>query len=252
MIASLFLSLSIAADPVGVRLPELAAPTPMPRPATAVTKLSADEWYIIDADTPVMVLASPEGIVSITEDAGPLKVRGKFADSNGKVESRVYRGKQVITIDAVQTGKVELLIIPVGGDAKSVIRRTLDVQAGTGPRPPPDPQPKPEPKPYVGKFRMIVIEETEQAANNRGQFFADADLQAYLASKLSGKARIADQNVVDATGKPPRDLVPYLERAKGKPLPQVYLVGDDGTILYEGDLPKTPGELLATLRKVGG
>ena len=42
MLATLFLSVSLAADPLPIRLPELAVPTPMPRPASAVSKLAAD------------------------------------------------------------------------------------------------------------------------------------------------------------------------------------------------------------------
>ena len=255
MLATLLLSLSVSADP-GIRLPELSAPTPMPLPASAVSKLAADEWYIVDSDVPLIVLASPEGVVTVTEDAGPLKLRGKFADGAGKVESRTYKGKSVFTVEAVQAGRVGILVVPVGGDAKSVIRRTLEV---TGARPPPidpipapKPQPKPDPTPYVGKFSMVVIEETEMAANNRGSFFADKELHAYLATRLVGKPRIADKDVVDSTGQPPKDLAPYLNHAKGKGLPQLYLIAPDGAVLYEGNLPKTPAELIATVKKVGG
>jgi len=256
MLATLFLSVALSADPLPIRLPELAVPTPMPRPASAVSKLASDEWYIVDSDVPVLVLASPEGVVSITEDAGPVKIRGKFADGAGKVESRTYKGKSVFTVEAVQTGRVEILIVPVGGDAKSVIRRTLDVSSNVGPRPPPDPTPDPKPTPtpapYTGKFSMVVIEETDVAAYNRGQLFADKELRDYLATKLVGKPRIADKDVVDASGQPPKDLAPYLNHAKGKGLPQLYLIAPDGTVLYEGNLPKTPAELIATVKKVGG
>jgi len=256
MLATLFLSVALSADPLPIRLPELAVPTPMPRPASAVSKLASDEWYIVDSDVPVLVLASPEGVVTVSEDSGPVKIRGKFADGAGKVESRTYKGKSVFTVEAVQTGRVEILIVPVGGDAKSVIRRTLDVSSNVGPRPPPDPTPDPKPTPtpapYTGKFSMVVIEETDVAANNRGQFFADKELRDYLATKLVGKPRIADKDVVDASGQPPKDLAPYLNHAKGKGLPQLYLIAPDGTVLYEGDLPKTPAELIATVKKVGG
>jgi len=256
MLATLFLSVALSADPLPIRLPELAVPTPMPRPASAVSKLASDEWYIVDSDVPVLVLASPEGIVTVSEDSGPVKIRGKFADGAGKVESRTYKGKSVFTVEAVQTGRVEILIVPVGGDAKSVIRRTLDVSSNVGPRPPPDPtpdpKPTPKPAPYTGKFSMVVIEETDVAANNRGQFFADKELRDYLATKLVGKPRIADKDVVDASGQPPKDLAPYLNHAKGKGLPQLYLIAPDGTVLYEGNLPKTPAELIATVKKVGG
>lgn len=140
MFATLLLSVSLAADPTGIRLPELTVPTPMPTPVLAVSRLAADEYYVVDSDVPLIVLASPEGFVSITEDVGPLKLKGKFADGAGKIETRTYKGKHVFTVDAVAVGKVELLIVPVGGDAKSVIRRTLEV---TGARPPPDCPPPP-------------------------------------------------------------------------------------------------------------
>ena len=255
ILLALFACPALSADPLPIRLPELAVPTPMPRPASAVSKLAADEWYIVDSDVPVLVLASPEGVVSISEDAGPVKIRGKFADGAGKVESRTYKGKSVFTVEAVQTGRVEILIVPVGGAAKDVIRRTLDVM-GARPSPPPepvpDPKPTPKPDPYTGKFSMVVIEETNVAANNRGQFFADKELRDYLATKLVGKPRIADKDVVDASGQPPKDLAPYLNHAKGKGLPQLYLIAPDGTVLFEGNLPKTPAELIATVKKVGG
>lgn len=231
----------------------------MPRPASAVSKLSGDQFYIVDSDVPVMVIASPEGVVSITEDSGPLKLKGKFADGKGGIETRTYAGKYIFTVEAVMTGKVEIIVIKQGsGETKSTIhsRRTLDVTAGEGPRPPPDPTPDPKPTPtpapYTGKFSMVVIEETDVAANNRGQFFADKELRDYLATKLVGKPRIADKDVVDASGQPPKDLAPYLNHAKGKGLPQLYLIAPDGTVLYEGDLPKTPAELIATVKKVGG
>lgn len=140
MLATLLLSASLAADPAGIRLPESAVPTPMPTPVLAVSRLAADEYYVVDSDVPLIVLASPEGFVSVTEDVGPLKLKGKFADGLGKVETRTYKGKHVFTVDAVAAGKVELLIVPIGGDAKSVIRRTLEV---TGARPPPDCPPPP-------------------------------------------------------------------------------------------------------------
>lgn len=252
----LFSSPLFAADP-SIRLPQSpSVPTPMPLPAKPVSKLAADEWYVVDSDVPVIVLASPEGVVSVGEDAGPVKLRGKFADGTGRTETRTYAGKHVFTLEAVTTGKIELLIVPVGGAAKDVIRRTIEV---TGARPPPIdddvkpmPDPKPKPEPYAGKFRMVVIEETDMAASNRAAFFADKDLLAYLKTKLSGKVRVADQDVKDETGVPPKDLVPYLNRAKGKALPQVFLVTDGGTVLMEGDLPKTPAELLATIKKAVG
>jgi hypothetical protein len=130
-----------------VRLPGVPpVPTPTPTPAPdAVTRLAADQWYVIDSDVSVIVLTSPPGLVAVTEDAGPIKLKGKFVDGGGRVESRTFKGKSVFTVEAVSTGRVEIIIVPVGAkSATEVIRRVLDVDGNTGPIPPPKP---PDPKP---------------------------------------------------------------------------------------------------------
>ena len=44
-----------------------------------------------------------------------------------------------------------------------------------------------------------------------------------------------------------------LSKAKGKPLPQYFLVNQaDGKTLASGDMPPTPAEFLATIKKAGG
>lgn len=245
-----------------IRLPivsPIPAPAPQPMPSPdAVQTLRSDEWYVIDSDVPLLVLASPLGRVMVAEDAGPVTLRGKFVAGKG-IERRTLTGKHVYTIEATHSGTVELLIVPVGAaQPQNVIRRTLNVQAGTDPTPNPTPEPKPtpdpkpKPEPYVGKWFLIVVEETETAAINRGQYFGDATLKTYLAGRLAERPTVVDKDVIDGrTNKPPADLVPYLDRARGKRLPQLYLVGENGRILLEGDLPPTPRELLETLRKVG-
>lgn len=162
LVAAVVSSAGMAQTPT-IRLPVApVAPTPAPAP-TAITKLAGNEWYVIDSDAPILVLASPEGIVRTTEDAGPIKLRGLFVDGAGKVETRTYKGKQVVTVEAVTTGRVELLIVPVGSTAaKDVIRVMLDV---TGARPPPGPTPDPkppEPKPPepVKSFRVLFVYES--------------------------------------------------------------------------------------------
>lgn len=153
--------------PVGpVQVDPVPVPTPPPAPVP-ISALKADEWYVIQSQIPCLVLDSRQGIVSVIEEAGPIKIRGKFVDSGGRVETRTYDAKHVYMIEAVQKGEVELLVIPVGAsDTSSVLRRTLTVM-GTGPNPPPDPDidpdpdvdpdPDPEPPPAPPQGIMVLL-----------------------------------------------------------------------------------------------
>jgi hypothetical protein len=117
-----------------IRLPS--GPPPILQP-DAPQSLSPDQLYIIDTDVPVTVLASPLGVVSISADTGPLKIRGKFVDGTGKTETREYKGKFVYSVEILKQGTVELLIVTQDG---KVLRRTLNAPQVT-----PDPPKPPEP-----------------------------------------------------------------------------------------------------------
>lgn len=175
LIQSVMLAVSLAAFTTaadtpkaveGIRLP-LLEPTESPKPPpTAVTKLGAEQLYVVDSDVECQVLASPDGIVNISNDTGPIKIRGKFVENaSGRVTTRTVKGPFVYVVEAAKTGRVELIIIPVKG---KVLRRTLDVDDGVNPAPEP-PQPPgpvvppkpPEPKPDpVTSFRVILIYES--------------------------------------------------------------------------------------------
>lgn len=135
-----------AAEPA-IRLPA----SLMPVAPVAVTDLPADAVFVVECDTPCLTLASRDGFVTITEEVGPLRIRGRFADS-GKVESRSYKAKQLWIVEAVMPGEVEIFVIPDGTkDPTKVIRRTLIV-GGFAPKPIPpktdDPVvPRPDPTP---------------------------------------------------------------------------------------------------------
>lgn len=107
------------------------------------------------------------------------------------------------------------------------------------------------------KLWLIVVEETSDAATNRGAWFNNAELVNKI--KSSGhKHRIIEQNSKDASGQVPADAAPYITRAKdavgkGKSLPYLFLVDQaTGTIYLQDNLPKTPAELTALLTKIGG
>jgi len=139
-----------------------------------------------------------------------------------------------------------------GRETSKAVKLSSFVVVVGGAKPEPFPKPEPKPEPYVGKGRILVVEETAEAANNRGQYFSNEALMGYIRAKCSHRPRIVDQDVKAPDGKPPADIAPWLALAKGKPLPQVYIVGGDGTVLFSGDLPKTPELLLSKLKEVFG
>lgn len=252
-LAVLLLCVSLqAAEPLqalapSIRLPQLPASLTAPTP---VSRLGKEQLYVIEADADIMVLPSPLGVVRTTSDEGPLRIKGLFADGNGEYETRTYKGKKIVTVEAATTGRVELIIVPIGGNEAAVIRRTLEVDAGKGPQPPPVP-----PVPVAGKLsNWVIVEETDQASENRG----DINAAAIAWSKSNGvKWTLTDQNarqydpVTKADITPP-DLVTYLNDAKGKKLPRLYLVNDKGEPLWMGDRPGTPAAMVDLLNKYKG
>lgn len=248
----LAVGLCAAAEPAPkvdpIRLPVVPAPNPPPTPGV-VASLAGDQLYVIDCDVPCIVLASPPGLVSISEDAGPVKIRGSFVDGGGKAESRVYKGKSVYTVEAVASGRVELLIVPTGATSGDVIRRTVDVTVGSSPQPTPKPPPDPTPAP-VNLWGFVVVEDTSEAVAARGAMLADPTLAALLKSK-GYRWRIVDKDVAGADGKPPVDVAPCLTAAKGKPLPQLFLIDTKGNIVAQSTLTGA-AQVVDLLKKYGG
>lgn len=147
-------------------------------------------------------------------------------------------------------------------DGKAVISQPAEVTIvveGVQPLPPipPDPKPPgPTPGPTPGpvtptKLFVVIVEETADAVASRGVMLSDPTLAKRMAEK-GHKFRVIDKDVQDSKGAPPADVKPLLDRAKGKAYPQLYLVDETGVIRFEGDLPKSPGELISQMQKVGG
>lgn len=144
-------SLVQAADPIPSEsvfptIPQLPDPSPKVDPSV-VPVLTPDLYYIVKADAPFLLFSSPPGLVTIMKEAGPIRLRGKFIDGNGKVETRTITSKNIAFVEPVPgaKGRVELIYLPVGTtDESKAVRRMVDVL--TAPLPPPDP-PVPDPKP---------------------------------------------------------------------------------------------------------
>lgn len=239
-VAALFLaaSVGIAADTPGIRLPTTPViPQPMPPapPPDSVARLTGDQLYVIDADNPIRVLVSPMNLVKVTKDTGPIKIRGTFVDGvPGRSETRTYAGKSVYVIEAIGTGRVELLVIPTGDaktDDEGVIRRTVDVDANLAPIPPPKPDPKPDPKP-VNAAWVIVVEET--SARTPAIASVLNDLTYWNGLEARGTHwRFYDKDSPDAKAKN------YPQMVAGVDLPAILLLDGTGKKLSAAKLPAT-------------
>lgn len=140
---------------------------PIQPQANAPARVGADELYVAESDKDCILFDSPEGVLRVTEFVGPITVRAKFAvNGNGDYETRTYSGKTVWIVEAMQTGRAELIIAELGvRDAKKAFRRTID--ANKGPRPPPEPEPPgptPVPIPDAG-LRVLIVFESGPDAN---------------------------------------------------------------------------------------
>ncbi len=172
-------------------------PTPSP-----VSILAGEYLYVVQSDEVVQLLSSPPGIVDIQEDAGPIKIRGKFVDGSGKTETRTYTKKQVFVVTRLQQGDVELLMTPKG----AVTRRML---VDTDPIPPPKPKPPtPVDPPVPAKtFHVFfVYESTGGKANltpeQHGVIFGNV-VENFLVKNCTGGAagfRRRDKDSPPGTG----------------------------------------------------
>jgi len=252
-----------APAPGEIRLPVIDTPAPMPTNPTAVTRLTANQLYVIDSDVPLQVVASRDGFVAIAEEAGPLKIKGIFVDDpSGKPKTRTFKGPFLYTVEVIASGQVELVIFR---DVKTpALRRTIDVDAGQGPQPPPPgPTPGPTPPkpddvppiPGPGLKVMIVYDPKVNLPEPQNTILYGKETRALLEAKCAvgpdGKTREYKFWPAGeaATGESKQWQDAYARASKG-PLPFVIVSdGKSKTNSYEGPLPSTATEFQALLLK---
>ena len=244
--------------PVSPAIPDKMPPAPSP---DAITRLAGDALFVIDSDVPVIVLASPANLVLVTEESGPVKIRGRFVDGNGRTETRTYKGKQVVTVEAVASGKVELLIVPVGATKTSdVIRRTIDVDAGQGPIPPPKPpDPKPDPVdpsapiPAPGLRVLIVYESADLAkytpAQNGILFSAKAREYLNAACVVGPDNKTREYRIWDKDTATDGESKLWQDAMKRDRKSVPWVIVSNGKTGYEGPLPANTDEFLTLVKR---
>ncbi len=142
--------------PVVILPPDPVPPAPPPPVPGAVIVLETNQLYVVDASAPIILLASPKGIIKATQQPGPFTIRDVFYGGTGKKEIKTFKGPDVYLVEGVAEGTCELIIVP-SMDPKSVIRRTIQVGAAPPPVPPPTPVPPvPPPTPVDPGIQAMI------------------------------------------------------------------------------------------------
>ena len=202
--------------------------------------------------------------------APDLKVPDKVAAKTGRMV-KIQLTTNAIAIRWVACGDVDLIpsesgrwaifLAPTAGDYRVVVIASDKVGdladatcvvtvTGADPVPPvpippgPGPEPGPTPTP-ITKAWVVIVEDTGAPPEARGKFYAHRGLASYLKSK-GWVMRAVSKNSTS------RDTAPYIARAKGKSIPQSYIVDQAGNILYEAGLDYDPVKFLSICRKIGG
>jgi hypothetical protein len=252
-----------AEPPPPIKLPVApAVPAIMPPAPAPVTALSPDTLYVIECQTDCILRAHPAGLVRVVKESGPLRVRAKFADGAGKVETRSFIGKSIFLVEAVGTGRVEIDVIPLGLKSETeIVTATVDVDSGHGPIPPPtpkvDPKVDPAPAPATG-LRVLFIRETGKALTPaQHDVVFSPKIEEYLDRKCAKDTKgrpewrrwDPDMAFADSTSPTMKQLFADTKPKLGA-LPQLLIVNDKAGQLYS--LPATEAEALALLKQYGG
>lgn len=226
--------------------PKAAELTPVPkvepRPSDPIpVEVNKYRVYSVQNHTGPVTWQTEGESIGIKEADKALTLFGVVSGQTDPTETAVPVGALVVWGKAPGQTKVAAWGV-VDGKAKLLLTLIFQV----GPRPPPQPQPQPQPS---GKAAaVLVIDSGSDVWPERGRVkVALAEWTDYPGRNIG--RRWVEPTVVDSTGQPPKDLKPWLDRAAGKPVPQIFVATEKGEILFEGPCPKTPADLISLLTK---
>ena len=164
MTSLLSLCLLLLDDPALVFPAPAPAVTPQPQDvAPGPIRIRPEEWLLVSGKRQCLLIAIPEGVVSITEQqlqAGETAVyRGRFAGGNGQITTRRISDPWIYSIESQAPGNVTLVVVPYGFSdpaERQIVQLVVD---GSGPIPPPGPGPSPPqpPQPADADLRVLLL-----------------------------------------------------------------------------------------------
>jgi len=135
--------------------------------------------------------------------------------------------------------------------SKVVLTVAGDVEPPVPPVPPDPPPPLPPPPIVVEQLHAIIVEESADRTPEQAKVVLSKAVRDYLTS-VDGVLHIVDQDVTDGDGNTPTTVAGWIERAKDKTLPWLFLVAENGREVASQALPTTPEKFLELLTRYGG
>lgn len=239
--------------------PDKPRPIVDPSDPKIISEIKPDEMYVVESPIKLIVLTSPAGVLTVETTEGPIRVRGKFSDGIGAIETRNYTAPWVYFVTTVGTGKSELILIPEGVKLESDIVRQVLTVSGSGPNPPPDPDPQPDPEPDtkpVKSFRVIFVKESGQTLNAAQTAIPGAkSIRDYLAIKTTAEGGLVGWREYDPqqnTESEQAAMKALWEAVKPKLLAAPCMVIEINGHATVMPFPANVDECLSTLKKAGG
>jgi hypothetical protein len=183
---------------------------------------------------------------------GDVAIRPRLEMRTEVIAGKVaWVGSPYATVTAQSPGKIAIVLMCVDAGGVGQLA-ALEVAVGPFPEPDPqpDPDPAPQPHPEPGKRWLLLIEESSQRHLHPGlaDLITSPTLRAY-AREQGHQVRFWDKDLARAANAPP-DALPWFSRA-GADLPRVFVLTEQGNILYEGP-PPAAADAVPFLKKYGG
>lgn len=201
--------------------------------------LTNDVVLMFETNDEVVFTSSPLGIVKVEREAGPIRVRAKFAANPTKIQTRKYDKKWVYTVKPLNEGKCELMTWIVGTTDDTKIQR-FAVEVNLGPRPPPvDPDVPPVPTPSANpipsdKLRVLFTYEDHKTLPKEQRAILDSVLVHNAIAKAGGDWRCWPVNA-DASQE-----ADWWQKAMAHPRKRpLWVIISSPKGFFEGPLPAT-------------
>jgi len=153
--------------------------------------------------------------------------------------SRVVPGNALFWV--AEPGVYVLSAIVIDWQAKRQTWLSKQIRVGESPDPEPDPQPDPDP--IVKASWGVIVEErsdrTQLPVEQRYVFESEAIRSMFP----PGKFLVVDRHSTDPAMKP------YLDKAATMTVPVLFLMNDDGTVVFSGALPANVAATVVTIAK---